>query len=392
MARKQTRNAQGGGSIRQRADGLWEARYTAGRNPGTGKQIQKSVYGKTQKEVREKLQKVCTELNEGTYIEPSKMTVGQWLDIWSTEYLVNVKPHTRRSYGNQIKNHLKPKLGAIRLDKLNAHTIQGFYNSLLESRGDKPGLVSSTIKITHGVLRHALQQAVTNGYLRFNPAEACKLPRGEKYEVKAMEEPEIAAFLKIIKGHQFEALYTVDLFTGLRQGEILGLMWDCVDFKKGTILVNKQLLCENRKDGGYPLASLKNGKSRVISPAAWVMAGLRRHRAEQAEKRLKAGPLWNDTGLVFTNDLGEHLNHVTVYKNFKRIVKAMGIPQTRFHDLRHSYATAAIQAGDDIKTVQGNLGHATAAFTLDVYGHVTEQMKRKSANHMEDFIKDVLSL
>ncbi len=392
MARKQTRNAQGGGSIRQRPDGRWEARYTAGRDPGTGKQIQKSVYGKSQKEVREKLQKVCAELDEGTYLEPSRMTVAQWLEIWEKEYLVNVKPHTRRSYGNQIKNHIKPGLGATRLDKLNAHTIQGFYNRLSENDGDKPGLAPSTIKVTHGVLRQALQQAVTNGYLRFNPADACKLPRGEKHEIRPMEEPEIAAFLKAIQGHQFEALYTVDLFTGLRQGEILGLMWDCVDFKQGTILVNKQLLCENRKGGGYPFASLKNGKMRTIAPAAWVITVLRRHRAEQAEKRLRASTLWKDTGLVFTNDLGEHLNHVTVYKNFKRIVKTIGIPETRFHDLRHSYATAAIQAGDDIKTVQGNLGHATAAFTLDVYGHVTEQMKQKSADRMEGFIKDVLNL
>ena len=108
MVRKQTRNAQSGGSIRQRPDGRWEARYTAGRDPGTGKQIQKSIYGKSQKEVREKLQKVCAELDEGTYLEPSRMAVAQWLEIWEKEYLVNVKPHTRRSYGNQSRTISSP--------------------------------------------------------------------------------------------------------------------------------------------------------------------------------------------------------------------------------------------------------------------------------------------
>ena len=115
-------------------------------------------------------------------------------------------------------------------------------------------------------------------------------------------------------------------------------------------------------------------------------------RVRQTEDRLRAGPVWSDTGLVFTNELGEHLVFSTVYKNFKAIVASIGCPDVRFHDLRHSYAVASIRAGDDIKTVQGNLGHATAAFTLDVYGHVTDQMKRASAERMEGFIKDVLKL
>lgn len=393
MPRKSnTRAAQGAGTIRQRKDGRWEARYTVGRDPGTGKQVQRSVYGATQQEVRKKLAQLTAALDAGTYKEPCKMTVGQWLDIWSADYLGGVKPFTVVSYTGHIKNHLKPALGSVKLEALNAHTIQAFYNSLGADQEGKPGLSPKTVKNIHGVLHKALQQAVKIGYLRFNPADACELPRAVRKELKPLDEEQSKAFLKAIQGHRYEMLYTVTLFTGMREGEALGLMWECVDFKKGTILINKQMQREKKKNGQYLLVPTKNGKSRTITPAPWVMKLLRTQRAKQAEQQLRAGPMWEDSGLVFTNELGHHLAIHTVYKDFKQIAASIGCPDTRFHDLRHSYAVAAIRSGDDIKTVQGNLGHATAAFTLDVYGHVTDQMKRESAARMESYIKDVLNL
>ena len=161
---------------------------------------------------------------------------------------------------------------------------------------------------------------------------------------------------------------------------------------RSTILINKQLRLEKKKGGQYVFAPLKNDKARSITPAAWVMQILKSHRIKQLEQRLAAGPIWEDSGLVFTNEIGQHLATQSVYKAFKQIAAAIGCPDTRFHDLRHSYAVAAIRSGDDIKTIQGNLGHATASFTLDVYGHVTDQMKQASANRMNTFIKDVLNL
>ena len=393
MPRKSnTRAAQGAGTIRQRKDGRWEARYTVGRDPGTGKQVQRSVYGATQQEVRKKLAQLTAALDAGTYKEPCKMTVGQWLDIWAADYLGGVKPFTVVSYTGHIKNHIKPALGSVKLEALNAHTIQAFYNSLGAEREGKPGLSPKTVKNIHGVLHKALQQAVKIGYLRFNPADACELPRAVRKELKPLDEEQSKAFLKAIQGHRYEMLYTVTLFTGMREGEALGLMWECVDFKKGTILINKQMQREKKKNGQYLLVPTKNGKSRTITPAPWVLKLLRTQRAKQAEQQLRAGPIWEDSGLVFTNELGHHLAIHTVYKDFKQIAASIGCPDARFHDLRHSYAVAAIRSGDDIKTVQDNLGHATAAFTLDVYGHVTDQMKRESAARMESYIKDVLNL
>lgn len=368
----------------------WEARYTEGTDPGSGKQIQRSITGKTQKEVSQKLKAATASIDQGTYITPSKMTVGEWLDIWQRDYLGGVKAYTAATYKSNIENHIKPAIGSIRLEALNAHTIQEFYNSCKAVLDKKKPLSPKTIKNIHGVLHTALQKAVSIGYLRFNPATACTLPRYQRPEIKPLDEEQSKAFLRAIKGHRFETLFTVTLFTGMREGEVLGLQWDCVDFKSGTILINKQLQKDRTNGGVYVLVPAKNSKGRTITPAPWVMQLLRSHRARQAAQRLRAGEAWEDSGLVFTDALGRHLVTYTVYTDYKDVVASIGCPSSRFHDLRHSYAVAAIRSGDDIKTVQGNLGHATAAFTLDVYGHVTDQMKQASAARMEAYIKDVL--
>ncbi len=390
MARKA---AKGTGTIRKKEvtrNGkpyvYWEARITTGRDPGTGKQIQRSITGKTQKEVREKLQAVAVELNTGTYLEPSRMTVGEWLNTWIQEYNRDVKMHTQASYAGHVKNHLFPGLGAIRLQSLNATHVQAFYNSLQDK---DPPLSSKTIKNIHGVLHKAMQQAVELGYIKFNPTDACKTPKVVKKELNPMEDQEITAFLKAIKGHRFERLFTVDIFTGMRQGELLGLKWEDIDFQKGTIHVRRQLVKDKKKGGAYYLASLKNDKTRKITPAPSVMAVLKAHKLAQTAQRLQAGPYWVDTGLVFTNETGDHMAHNTVYKSFKKVVRELGMSETRFHDLRHTYAVAALESGDDIKTLQENMGHHSAAFTLDQYGHVSERMKQESANRMERFIKGV---
>lgn len=399
MARKNTtRAAQGSGTIRKKTVirngknyNFWEARITTGYDPGTGKQIQRSFSGKTQKEVREKMQAVAVELNNGTYQEPTKLTVGQWLDTWTSTYLGSVKPRTVEVYKSDIRLYIKPALGAIRLDALTTHAIQGFYNNLTKGIGIKRALSAKTVKNIHGVLHHALKQAVSNGLLRANPADACTLPRIEKKELKPLDEQDIPKFLKAIKGSPYEDIFIVTLFTGLREGEILGLTWDCVDFERGMLLINKQIQLHQEKGlDAYALVSPKNGKSRTVAAAPSVMAQLKHRRVAQAQQQLKVGALWdNPDNLVFTDDIGGHLTKSSVYRAYKAAVASIGRPDARFHDLRHSYAVAALRSGDDIKTVQGNLGHATAAFTLDVYGHVTDKMKQESAARMEAFIKSV---
>ncbi|WP_298029613.1 tyrosine-type recombinase/integrase [uncultured Dysosmobacter sp.] len=394
------RSANGTGTIRKKTVTrggkkyeYWEARYTEGADPGTGKQVQRSITGKTQKEVAQKLKAATAAIDSGTYTAPSKQTVGQWLDAWIETYCGSIKPRTLEIYKTDIRVHIKPALGAVRLEALTTQMIQSFYNDLGKPAKERPeGLSPKTVKNIHGVLHKALQQAVLIGSLRFNPTEACTLPRQEKRELAPLDDEQITAFLAAIQDSPLKTLLTVTLFTGMREGEILGLMWDCVDFNAGTITINKQLQRYRESGGGvYRLSVPKNSKGRTITPAASVMALLKQHRAIQAAQRLRAGRLWEDSGFAFTDELGHHLTNSIVYRAFKRAAAEIGRPDARFHDLRHSYAVASIRSGDDIKTVQENLGHATASFTLDVYGHVTKQMKQASAGRMEAYIKSVSS-
>ena len=390
--REMGRSANGTGSIRKisttrngKQYSYWQARYTAGYDPASGKQIQRSITGKTQKEVAQKLKEVTFQIDQGTYIPPTKMTVSEWFAIWLKEYLGSVKKSTAYLYETNVTLYINPVLGEVRLDALKPHTVQSFYNRLQNEKHLSP----KTIKNIHGVVHKGLQQAVLNGYLRTNPSDACVLPKIAKAELHPLDEAAAPRFIHEISGHQYEYLYKIALFTGLREGEVLGLSWDDLDLSTGVLFVKRQLRRDQRKGGGFYFSSPKNGKPRQLTLAPSVVKLFRLQKLRQNALRKTAGELWLDRNLVFTNAVGDYLSYRTIYDCFKRIVKRIGCPDTRFHDLRHSYAIAAIKGGDDIKTVQENLGHATAAFTLDVYGHVTSQMRQESANRMEHFIQNI---
>lgn len=379
------RNAQGAGSIRERKDGLWEARYTVGRNPATGKQVRRSVYGKTQQEVRKKLTAITSDLDNGVFTEPSKLTFGNWLKIWLDEYCVSIKPRTKSLYENCIEYRIKPFLGSVKLQKLKPAMIQKFYNDALNGKQDNKKAISpKTVKNLHGIVHKALQQAVEIGYIKLNPAAVCVLPKVQKAKINPMDEQQTKLFIKAIANEPLRRLFLVALFTGMREGEVIGLTWDNIDLKNGTIYITQQL---QRHDGEYKLMPPKNSKSRLIVPAPYIMDILKEEQTAQKENRLKAGPLWeNKNGFVFTNAIGGHYSQQYVHKKFKNVVQSIEMPSLRFHDLRHTYAVAAIRAGDDIKTVSENLGHASVAFTLDIYGHVTDEMRQSSAERMQAYI------
>lgn len=386
------RNAQGAGTIRKKTvtrNGkvytYWEARITTGRDPATGKQIQQSFSGKTQKEVREKMQAAANEVNKGTYIPPAKMTVGQWLDIWAAEYLGGHKPATIATYTGNINNHIKPGIGAVKLSDLHPHTVQTFINNI-------SSVSPSTVRFIYKILHSALQQAVKLDYIVRNPSANCVLPKASPATINPLTDAQASTLLATAKGSPIEHIISIALFTGLRQSEILGLTWDCIDMKKGLVTVNKQLgKTGHRKQGIF--TTPKSGKGRTISPAQTVMAIFKAQKTKQTEMRIKAGELWNNQyNLVFTLEDGSVYDQQRVLRAYRHIIKAAGLEGVRFHDLRHTYAVNAIRAGDDIKTIQSTLGHSTAAFTLDKYGHFTDQMKQDSASRMEAFIQAKINL
>lgn len=383
-----TKKANGSGTIRKRADGRWEGKYTLDYDPKTGKLIRKSVYGKTQKEVRLALSKIVSEMDSGTYAEPSKMKVSQWLDEWLASYTMNIKPATRSAYEEHIRVHIKPSLGDIPLKQLSTRDIQQLYTNLLKERELSP----KTVRNIHGVLHRTLEQAKLLGCIRVNPTDAAVTPRVEKKQVETLDAEDIGKFLAAIRGTKYEYPLFVAVFTGLRQGELLGLTWDCVDFENGLLLINKQ---HNRVKGDteFRFASLKNDKARVLTAADEVMEVLKLQKERQTAWAAALGDGWsNPDHLVFTTEFGRYINNKILYQNFKRIMRKLGKPDLRFHDLRHTYAVNSLRAGGDIKTVQENLDHATASFTLATYAHATPGMKRESAKRMTEFIRSVQSV
>ena len=334
--------------------------------------------------VKKAVKKAQAEMTLGLYFEPSKATLEKWARTWHKDHTSHIKPTTRDNYTNYMNNHLILALGAVKLSELTPAACQKFINDLSRVKG----LSAKTVKNVHGVLHHALKQAVRLGYMRMNPTEACTLPRIEKAKIEPLDAPEIKRLLDVLGDDVYSDVLRVDIFTGMREGEILGLQWSCVDFDRGTITIEKQLSRPRVKGEEYRFTSLKNDKPRTIQPAPFVMQILKRQRRRQAEQHIPAGGAWDDCGfpdLVFTSETGKYLNYPIVLRHLKKALEAAGLPEKRFHDLHHTYAVTSLQAGDDVKTVQENLGHHTAAFTLDQYGHVTDTMRQASAQRMEAF-------
>lgn len=388
MPRKSnSRNAQGEGSIRQLENSRWEWRVTIGRNPSTGKQIQKSIYAKTQKELLEKKKQFLATLDDGIYTAPTKWTVASWLTVWVKEYTTDLRTLTIVNYAGVIKNHITPAMGGIKLADLTTPTVQAFYNELGRPTNQRDALSPATIHGIHAVLHKVLKTACELYYIRRNPASSCKLPRIPKPVIKPMDETTIAQFMEAASGDEYERVLLLDLYTGLRKSELMGLSWDCVSFEDGTIYLYRQL---QTVTGGYQFGPLKNGKLRTITPPASAMRLLQEQKRVQNEMRLRAGKEWeNSHGLVFTQWDGSCLCAHTVYKHYKRIVERLSLPDLRMHDLRHTYATTSLQAGNNMKEVSEALGHHSLAFTADVYLHPTERMRKESAERMEDFLNSL---
>ena len=379
MARGRAANGSGT-QPRKRADGRWEVRYSAGLG-ANGRPIRRSLYGKSSEEVVEKLRAITASIDAGTFIEPQRMTVAQWLDIWLAEYNGAVKPGTLKTYSDNVRNHIKPALGAVRLCELQPHMVQTFINGL--QRGRRP-LAAKTVKNVHGTLCKALSEAVRVRYIASNPANGCIMPKVQHGDIAPLEVEEIAAFTEAIKGNPSEDVFFVALFTGMRLSEILGLRWSRVDFKKGTIKVDAQLLVKRGQATERALGPTKNSKPRTFKAMPAVMDRLKAVQRKQKEWRLQAGAAWqNDMDLVFTGEYGQEIPHATIEHRFTRIMDSIGIEGHRFHDLRHTFATEALRAGVDVKSISETMGHASTSFTLDIYAGFTEAMQDDAAARLQ---------
>lgn len=385
MARRKAPNNSGIQPYFRKDRNKWVAAALLGRKPN-GSPDYKWVSSDSHEDCARQLRALTAAVDSGTYVEASKMKLKDWLDVWLTEYKNDVKPLTYKSYDTVCRVHIIPNLGNLPLSNIRPHDIQRFINAL--SKGQK-ALSSKTIRNVHGVLRAALEQAYRFDYISSNPASKVNQPRVTKKEMLYLADETLNKFLQAIKEHRFERLFYIAVFTGMRQCELLGLSWNSVDFDKGTITVEKQLQKIKKE---YKLQPTKNSMSRTLTPPASVMEAFREEKKQQALNQLKSfGGYENPMNLVFTNEAGKHIAPVTLYNSFKRLLKDKGLDtRIRFHDLRHSYAVFSRTAGDEWDVISKSMGHHSAAFTIDTYGHVTEAARLESAIRAEAAIQALI--
>lgn len=376
------RRANGEGNIRKRKDGRWEGRYTAGHDPDTGKAMVKNVLGRTQAEVREKMKAAISEVARLDPVRSGQYTLGQWVEQWFEIYSKpNLRESTARYYKMFIDKHIVPKLGGVKLNKLRAIEIQRFYNSLRtggrlrEAQKEKnPGLSASYVRGIHTMLHTCLDAAVREKLILSNPVNDCKPPKLEKHEMKTLESEQVWAYLKAADARGLLPMFFLELKTGLRKSELVALQWSDVDWKARTVSVCKQAYMT---DGKLTVVPPKTANSvRKIALSEETLALLKQQRASFPE-----------SACVFPSPVtGEMYHPDSVVNLHKKILKEAGLEHIRFHDLRHTFATLALQNGVDVKTVSAMLGHSNAGFTLATYTHTTTAAQHQAAAIMGSLV------
>jgi integrase len=368
---KEKRRANGEGTLKQRSDGRWEAQLSL----PDGKR--KSVYGKTRKEVRDALNLARKKLNDGVDLGAPRQTVGVFLERWLEDVVrPQCAPKTYYQYRDLMRGHVIPELGSMPLDKLTAQHIAALLRTKTEA-----GLSPTTVGHIRSVLRNALNRAVKWSLIARNPAALTDPPRRETQRVIPLKPDEARAALAAARGHRLEALISVGLFLGLRQGEILGLRWVDIDLDVGTLAVTQAL---QRIDGKLIVKAPKTKKSRrrLTLPAS-VVAALRAHRDRQAFERQAIGTHWQETGFVFTTTIGTPLDPRNVLRVWHGILAAAGVPRRSFHVTRHTAVSLLIAEGIPLKIIQEVLGHSLLSTTADIYGHLFPQAFTEAAEAME---------
>lgn len=366
------KNRNGMGSIRERTDGRFEGRYTG----ADGRQH--SVFGRTSKECTTKLKAALAAVDGGSWTQPSRMTVAQWVDLWLDRYCTNIRETTRLSYTNHA-GHIKRVIGSVRLTALKTVHIRQLHAALSET------LAPTTCRLVHTRLTQILDDAVRDKLIPENPARSVSFEKARPVrEMHIIDRDQFAAFIGAARNEVCPNELIFMLFTGLRIGELLGLQWSNVNLDACEIVIDRQIINTGA------MTATKSGESRTIRLTDEAVAVLRAQRVMQAQQRLKAGAEWIDRGFVFTGRTGNHRGRDVINDAMHSVGDAIGVPGLHPHDLRHSYAVAALRAGIPVKAVQHNLGHASAAMTLDVYARYTDDTGAQAADALSAYLKTIL--
>jgi integrase len=366
-----------GDRITKRKDGLFQGMYTAQTPDGPKR---KYIYGRKYKDVERKLAEAMGDAAKGIYFDDENQTVAQYMERWLEDSARGDLGH--RAYHNyrlQIRRHISPAFARLRLSKLTAAHIQSLYAAKL--RG---GLKPSSVRYIHAVLHRALEQAVRFNLIPFNPAARVDPPKVRQEEITPLDAEQARTLLHAARGDRFETLYVLSLTVGLRMGEALGLRWSDTDLDANTLRVSRQLQ-RVRDGGGLVFGEPKNASRRTLDLPQRAVEALRSHRKKQMEEQLRAGSEWQDYGLVFASGKGTPLDAQNIVNRyFKPLLKRAELPNIRWHDLRHTYATLLLARGTHPTYVQKSLGHASVQLTLDRYSHWMPSMGRKTADGIDE--------
>ena len=373
------RRPSGDGMVRKRDDGRWEGRIVVG-HKANGDPIFRHVYAKTQKALTEKLHQSIECYQDVELTEDSRMTLGEWLDRWLAEYKDGtIRSGTLEGYRNYIENYIKPQLGGKQVSLITTQDVQRMYRRLKSGgrvREDAEGskrLSDSTVRHIHTMLHGAMKAAVQAHIIPKNPTENATAPKSNYKPMQVLNEQELDTFLQAVQNDDvWRDFFYTELMTGLRRGEICALMWRGFDAKAGTLKISRTL--HSKGQGIYALGDTKTsqGNRTIILPES--VAALLRARKKNSISQ------W-----IFPQPTSPELpmNPGTAYRRLKTLLEEAGLPSIRFHDLRHTFATLALQNGMDVKTLSAMLGHVSAATTLDIYTHATSDMQHAAARKID---------
>jgi integrase len=371
MASKRGNNE---GSIFKRKDGRWCAQVSL-----NGRRITK--YGKTQKECRDWVNATLDKIDHGLTFDGAQVSLQQYMESWLSGKVLARRPSTVRNYRRYMNLYILPALGRMRLQAiLPAHIRQLYMRMQMEGKGAR------TIQLVHVTLHCAFAQAIKEGLIGHNPLEAVERPKVETKRYDIFTEKQARAFIAAAKGHSYEALFFLALTTGMRKGEILGLMWTDVDWEKSILRIERQLQPVSYEGGALVPTKTRSGR-RHIMVGKGALALLKEHRERQEMQKAVAGNRWQEHGMIFTTSIGTYIDQTKVSRAFKRILREAGLPDIRFHDLRHTSISILLDNGTPVNTVQSRAGHSKASVTTDIYGHAMARSQEVAARMIEEIVK-----